>query len=78
MLDDNHVMNIKEVASYIGCGESSIRKLLKQNILYGHKIGNKWLFKKQYIDEWLDGFYNHCNEEIKKGEDKYGIFRNCK
>lgn len=38
MVHSNEVMNIKQLASYLGCGESSIRKMIKDNILEYYRI----------------------------------------
>lgn len=38
MVHCSDVMNIKELSKYLGCGVSSIRKMIKDNILEYYKI----------------------------------------
>lgn len=45
---------VKEVASYIGCSEASIRKMVRESIIPHYRIYSKILFDKQKIDSWLN------------------------
>lgn len=50
-------MNVKEVAKYLRCSESTIRKLLKQNAIPSFRIAYRIFFKKDLIDLWVN---NQC------------------
>lgn len=63
MENSNDVMNIKQLAIYLGCSESSIRKMIRENILSFYKIGNRYLFRKNYIDSWIQNNYSDFNDK---------------
>lgn len=50
---ENIKLTVKEVAEYLGCSESSIRKLIKEKKIPHYKIYAKILFDKTSIDKWV-------------------------
>lgn len=52
-MTNNIKFTVKEVAEYIGCSESSIRKLVKEKKIPYYKIYAKILFDKIAIDKWV-------------------------
>ena len=71
MVHCNNVMNISELANYLGCGESSIRKMIRENILEYYKIGNRYLFRKDYVDNWIKDIYTNFDNDSNIGGNKY-------
>ena len=63
------VMNVKEVAEYLHCSQSTIRKLLKKKQIPSFRIAYRIFFKKDLIDLWIS---NQCiqNCEVMKHESK--------
>lgn len=53
------VMNVKEVAIYLRCSESSIRNMVRDNKIPNFRIGSKLNFNKNTIDVWVN------NQEIR-------------
>lgn len=49
------IMDVKEVAAYLGFSESKIYKLLAKKGIPFKKIGGQYRFSKTVIDEWLTG-----------------------
>lgn len=49
-------MRIDEVAVYLGVSQSTVRRWMKNEGLPALKLSysGKLLFKKEYIDDWLD------------------------
>lgn len=47
------VMNVKEVAEYLNCSQSSIRNLVRDNKIPVFKINTKLNFNKEAIDNWI-------------------------
>lgn len=47
------VMNVKEVAEYLKCSESSIRNMVRANKIPVFKINTKLNFNKEAIDNWV-------------------------
>lgn len=53
----NEVFNVKEVAEYLHCSQSTIRKLLKKKQIPSFRIAYRIFFKKEHIDLWIN---NQC------------------
>lgn len=49
----NEVFTIKELAEYLKCSISEIRKLIYSKQIPLFKIGNRYFFRKQTIDNWI-------------------------
>jgi excisionase family DNA binding protein len=52
-MNNNEVMSIKQLASYLGISESTIRKLIKCGEIPFVKIKRRYLFYKPIIEKWL-------------------------
>ena len=54
--------DVKTVSQYIGCSESSTRKMVRLNLIPYYKVFSRILFDKIAIDEWLsNGGVNQCS-----------------
>jgi len=51
--DDTKYMNIAEVASYLRRSEWTIRQWAQKQRIPAHKVGQRWLFNRVEIDEWV-------------------------
>ena len=47
------IMNVAELALYIGVSKSKIYKMIKAKKVPASKIGRQYKFSKQVIDAWL-------------------------
>ena len=47
------IFNVREVAEYLRCSESSIRNLVRSNKIPYLRIGSKLNFNKEVIDIWI-------------------------
>lgn len=47
------ILNIKEVSEYLHCSISTIRKLIRANQIPYFRIGNRLLFNREQIDNWI-------------------------
>ena len=47
------VMTINEVADYLKMKVVTIYKHAQEGKIPGFKVGSKWRFKKETIDEWI-------------------------
>jgi len=47
------IMNVKELAEYLGVSRSKIYKLIREKKVPASKIGRQYKFSKQVIDAWL-------------------------
>ena len=48
------IMNIEEVAKYLGVSAATIYRYVKQGKIPASRIGKFWRFKKEKIDEWFE------------------------
>ena len=48
-----HLMTVEELGNYLRFTRKTIYKLLKEGNLPAIRIGNKWRFDKEAIDDWL-------------------------
>lgn len=60
-------LDVVEVAEYLHCSQSTIRKLLRNKQIPSFRVANKILFKKNLIDLWVN---NQCLRscEVMKNE----------
>lgn len=47
------VMTMDELAEYLKISKSTLYKLAQENKLPGQKIGKRWRFHKDAVDDWL-------------------------
>lgn len=60
---DSDMINIKQTALYLNVSVSLIRKLVRKSEIPYNRIGNKIMFKKAKIDEWLKNNQNGSEYE---------------
>lgn len=53
LTEEDSTMNVTEVADYIGCSTSMVRKLIRTREIPFYKLGTKIIFRKSIIDLWI-------------------------
>ena len=51
---DKKLLNVKELCSYLGIGDTKARQLLRGCNGFGVQIGNRWFANKSKLDLWID------------------------
>ena len=51
---EKQVMNIKEVAQYLGVHPMTIYKFAQKGKIPAFKIGSDWRFHRRYIEGWIE------------------------
>ncbi len=51
--NNKQVMDIKELAEYLGIGKSTIYNLIRLKKIPASKIGKQYRFSKDIVDSWL-------------------------
>jgi excisionase family DNA binding protein len=46
-------LTLKEAALYIGASDFKLREMVRQKQIPHYKIGNRVLFRKSKLDEWI-------------------------
>jgi len=49
----DEIMTIEQLAEYLKISTSTLYKQLQDGKLPGQKVGKRWRFHKEAIDEWL-------------------------
>jgi len=49
----DNIMTIDGLAEYLKISRSTLYKLVQQGKLPGQKVGKRWRFHREAIDEWL-------------------------
>lgn len=48
------IMNVREVAQYLGIHKNHIYRLIKQGVIPAAKAAGKWVFPKRIVDLWIE------------------------
>jgi len=57
------IMTIEDLAAYLQISKSTLYKLVQEGKLPGQKVGKRWRFHKEAINEWLKQVAaNDCDE----------------
>lgn len=52
--DEDQVLTIEELATYLKVSKSTLYKLVQEGKVPGQKVGRHWRFRRETIDRWLD------------------------
>ena len=48
------VMTLREASQYLGISPDSLYKYLGEKSIPAFKLGNRWRFKKDLLDRWME------------------------
>ena len=48
------VMTLREASQYLGISPDTLYKYLSENRIPAFKLGNRWRFKKDILDRWME------------------------
>ena len=57
------VMNIREASEYLGISPDTLYRYVYRDKIPAFKLGNRWKFKKNILDRWMD-------RKISQGKDR--------
>lgn len=69
MQEDKTIINIKELCDVIHISPSMLRKLIYRNEIPYFRIGNRYLFNKKIINQWI--ISKHNDIELRISENKF-------
>jgi excisionase family DNA binding protein len=61
----NEIMSLDELAEYLKLSTSTLYKLAQDGALPGQKLGKRWRFHKDAIDDWLKSQPTHLKSSAK-------------
>jgi excisionase family DNA binding protein len=48
------VMTLREASQYLGISPDTLYKYLSEDKIPAFKLGNRWRFKKDLLDRWME------------------------
>jgi excisionase family DNA binding protein len=48
------VMTLREASKYLGISPDTLYKYLSESKIPAFKLGNRWRFKKDLLDRWME------------------------
>ena len=48
------VMTLREASAYLGISPDTLYKYLSESKIPAFKLGNRWRFKKDLLDRWME------------------------
>lgn len=54
MTAPREVMNVKEASEYLGISPDTLYRYVYQDKIPAFKLGNRWKFKKNILDRWIE------------------------
>jgi excisionase family DNA binding protein len=54
MEPSKEVMTLREASQYLGISPDTLYKYLGQDKIPAFKLGNRWRFKKDLLDRWME------------------------
>jgi len=48
------VMTLREASQYLGVSPDTLYKYLNEHKIPAFKLGNRWRFKKDLLDRWME------------------------
>lgn len=64
MVNGDEILNIIQVAEYIGIHKITLYRLIKDQKIPAFKIGRQWRFKKKLLDKWIEENTTKKNESL--------------
>ncbi|MDT3446614.1 MULTISPECIES: helix-turn-helix domain-containing protein [unclassified Pseudofrankia] len=54
-LDDDDVLTVDELVSWLRLSESTVLRLLSEHAIPARKVGHQWRIRRGRVRDWLDG-----------------------
>jgi excisionase family DNA binding protein len=54
MEKQKEVMTLQEASQYLGISPDTLYKYLNEDKIPAFKLGNRWRFKKDLLDRWIE------------------------
>jgi excisionase family DNA binding protein len=59
------VMTLREASQYLGISPDTLYKYLSESKIPAFKLGNRWRFKKDLLDRWMEKKSEHTELVIE-------------
>jgi len=58
------VMTLREASQYLGISPDTLYKYLDEDKIPAFKLGNRWRFKKDLLDRWMEKKSERVTERV--------------
>ena len=58
------VMTLREASQYLGISPDTLYKYLNEDKIPAFKLGNRWRFKKDLLDRWMEKKSERVTERV--------------
>ena len=58
------VMTLREASQYLGISPDTLYKYLNEDKIPAFKLGNRWRFKKDLLDRWMEKKSERMTERV--------------
>ena len=62
------VMTLREASQYLGITPDTLYKRLSEDKIPAFKLGNRWRFKKDLLDQWIEKRSQRAVAESQPGQ----------
>jgi excisionase family DNA binding protein len=64
MEKQKEVMTLREASQYLGISPDTLYKYLNEDKIPAFKLGNRWRFKKDLLDRWIEKKSERMTEKV--------------
>jgi len=59
-------LTVADICKYLNVSNDTIYKWIEKSGMPGHKVGRRWMFKQEAVDEWVrsGGAADNADKEI--------------
>lgn len=50
---DDRWLTVEEICTYLSVSNETVYKWIEQRGMPGNRVGRRWMFKKDEVDEWV-------------------------
>lgn len=66
------VMTLREASQYLGISPDTLYKYLGEDKIPAFKLGNRWRFKKDLLDRWMEKKSERGTSSLRRPVQKTG------
>lgn len=59
-------LTVDEICTYLNVSNETIYKWIDKSDMPGHRVGRRWMFKKEEVDQWVRSGGAATNTEEQK------------
>jgi excisionase family DNA binding protein len=63
-------LTVDDICKYLNVSNETVYKWIEQRNMPGHRVGRRWMFKKEQVDAWVEagGAASDQQPEVTEGK----------